>query len=92
MAISVRGVGYRFAPNVDGVQERMIRAGTSRAEPEAVAWAQLYTLVEYEQRIGALDRELRKLRDQVTRVSRIALELEELDNRVGTPLRAATVK
>lgn len=50
-AVSIRGVGYRFAPNVEGIRDRMVEAGLSlsakgTAEPEAVAWAQLYTMIE----------------------------------------------
>ena len=44
-AVSIRGVGYRFAPNVEGVAARM-KAGRKRAKPEDVAWAQMYTLLE----------------------------------------------
>lgn len=47
MAVSIRGVGYRFAPNVPGVTKRMREEGVTRyAKPEDVAWAQLYTLLE----------------------------------------------
>lgn len=42
-AVSIAGVGYRFAPNVDGVAARM---PSGRAAPIDVAWAQLYTLLE----------------------------------------------
>lgn len=50
-AVSIHGVGYRFAPQVEGVRQRMIDAGmnldaASTAEPEDVAWAQFYTLIE----------------------------------------------
>lgn len=46
-AVSIQGVGYRFAPNIEGVRARMEEAlDKKRAEPLDVAWAQLYTLLE----------------------------------------------
>lgn len=48
-AVSIQGVGYRFQPQVEGVRRRMEEAGAIKppnASPEAVAWAQMYTLVE----------------------------------------------
>lgn len=44
-------------------------------------------LGEYEQKLGALDRELRGLREQTAKVTKIVGEIEDLETRVGAELR-----